>query len=412
MDFDRLVENNGVYLYQDNNINTITIRLNFMGGLSNRDCAIDDLLCYYLAMTNKNFKNDNEITQRSKELYSLNLFFSNEYCSKQKYITVDINLISPESIDVDYYKDAFEFIRQIIKEPDFTNEEMFKIIKRKYLAQRRADLSDIDEYVDSMYNQTVTPEKNRKYDYATDMRYITRVVNSITLDELKKEYEYMINNYHSGFVYGKISEDRFNEFVDSMSLLRTKQEVTYERDVPTIEGETEIDVDGEQSYIYVTYDMDQVSFAQLRLLRKLLNSSVGLCYQILREKGGLVYSSSASILYYLKKMYFYGEIDKDKKEQFIKGVEEIVRLLQDKDVLNNFLERAKVEMLIDEVYISEDADKIVNEVLDSYVLKLYEGLNRTEVNHQILDETADSLYNVTKSLKRKNVFMARGMDNE
>ena len=42
MDFDRLVENNGVYLYQDNNINTITIRLNFMGGLSNRDCAIDD----------------------------------------------------------------------------------------------------------------------------------------------------------------------------------------------------------------------------------------------------------------------------------------------------------------------------------------------------------------------------------
>lgn len=412
MDFDRLVENNGVYLYQDNNINTITIRLNFMGGLSNRDCAIDDLLCYYLAVTNKNFKNDNEITQRSKELYSLNLFFSNEYCSKQKYITVDINLISPESIDVDYYKDAFEFIRQIIKEPDFTNEEMFKIIKRKYLAQRRADLSDIDEYVDSMYNQTVTPEKNRKYDDATDMRYITRVVNSITLDELKKEYEYMINNYHSGFVYGKISEDRFNEFVDSMSLLRTKQEVTYERDVPTIEGETEIDVDGEQSYIYVTYDMDQVSFAQLRLLRKLLNSSVGLCYQILREKGGLVYSSSASILYYLKKMYFYGEIDKDKKEQFIKGVEEIVRLLQDKDVLNNFLERAKVEMLIDEVYISEDADKIVNEVLDSYVLKLYEGLNRTEVNHQILDETADSLYNVTKSLKRKNVFMARGMDNE
>ena len=133
MDFDRLVENNGVYLYQDNNINTITIRLNFMGGLSNRDCAIDDLLCYYLAVTNKNFKNDNEITQRSKELYSLNLFFSNEYCSKQKYITVDINLISPESIDVDYYKDAFEFIRQIIKEPDFTNEEMFKIIKRKYI---------------------------------------------------------------------------------------------------------------------------------------------------------------------------------------------------------------------------------------------------------------------------------------
>ena len=412
MDFDRLVENNGVYLYQDNNINTITIRLNFMSGLSNRDCAIDDLLCYYLAVTNKNFKDDNEITQRSKELYSLNLFFSNEYCSKQNYMTVDINLISPESIDVDYYKDAFEFIRQIVNEPDFTNEEMFKIIKRKYLAQRRADLSDIDEYVDSMYNQTVMPEKNRKYDYATDMRYITRVVNSITLDELKKEYEYMINNFHSGFVYGKISEDRFNEFVDSMSLLRTKQEVTYERDVPTIEGETEIDVDGEQSYIYVTYDMDQVSFAQLRLLRKLLNSSAGLCYQILREKGGLVYSSSASILYYLKKMCFYGEIDKDKKEQFIKGVEEIVRLLQDKDVLNNFLERAKVEMLVDEVCISEDADKIVNEILESYVLKLYEGLNRTEVNRQILDETADSLYNVTKSLKRKNVFMARGIDNE
>ena len=412
MDFDKLVEKDGMYLCQDNSINTITIRLNFLAGSENRDCAIGDLLGYYLSVSNKNFKNDDEIMQRSKELYSLILSIYNEYCGNQRMMSVDVNLISPDSIGVDYYKEAFEFIRQMITEPDFTKEALLQRIKKNYLVEVRADLSDVEEYVDNMYNQMVIPEENRKYDYSTDMRYITKVVKSITLEDLKKEYEYMINNFHSGFVYGNISEEAFNEFVDMMSLKKTKKEISYERSVPTVEGDFELDIEGEQSYIYVTYDIDRLSSAQLRILSSILNMASGLCYTILRKKYGLVYGASASIFYYLKKICFCGEIDKDKKEQFLAGVEEIVSILQNKELLKRFIEEAKREMVLEEMFISEDQERIIDEVLEDFVLKIYEGLNRTEVNYQIMDETADSLYDVTKSLRRKNVFMARGMDYE
>lgn len=411
MDFDKLKENNGVYLYQDNSFNTITVRLNFLLKSTNRDSAISDLLCYYLAVTNKNFKTDDEIMMRSKELYSLELYFYNKLYSKQRMFGLDINLISPEAVNDDYYKEAFEFIRQMLMEPDFTNEEMLELVKRNYLASRRIDLSNNEEYAETMYSQSVLYEKDRKYNYSTDMRYISKMINSITLDDLKKEYEYMIHNFHSGFVFGNMEEEKFNEFVSFMELERTKQEVSYDRSLETKEGDIELKKDCEQSYIYVTYDMDKVDYSKLRLLNKMLNSSLGLCYQILREKYGLVYSSSASILYYLKKMYFYGEIDKDKKDKFVEAVDEIVELLKDKEMLAKFIEIAKREMAINELYFSENQERMINS-LNDYVLGLYEGLNRTEVNKQIQKIDTQSLIGSTLSLKRKNVFMVRGGEDE
>ena len=77
-------------------------------------------------------------------------------------------------------------------------------------------------------------------------------------------------------------------------------------DVKTVEGNIEIEKDCEQSYIFITYDFTELTNAELRVLEWMLNSSIGLCYQTLRDKYGLVYGSYANILF-LKRNYIFME---------------------------------------------------------------------------------------------------------
>ena len=142
-----------------------------------------------------------------------------------------------------------------------------------------------------------------------------------------------------------------------------------------------------------------------------MNSSLGLCYQTLREKYGLVYNSYANIKYYLKKLYVYGEIDKEKKEKFLKALDEIVNKLNNKDLLDKLISQAKDEIKANEVTLSEDQDRMIDS-LNYYILKYFDGQNRTEVYRQISEITADDLIKSTKTLKRKNVFMVRSKKDE
>lgn len=411
MDFDKLKENNGVYLYEDNSFNTISIKLNFFCGTSNRECAISDVLCYYLMMCNKNFASDDDINKEKRKLYAMQLVFSNELINTQKAFCMGVDMISPEAVGEDYYAEAFEFIRQMLKEPDFTNEQMLEVIKKNIIAGLGIKLGEMDSYSEAKYFDTVYNYKDREYEFSTDIDYIAEIINSITLDDLKNQYEYIMSHYQSGFALGNINEERFNQFVSTMQLPEPIKDVDYSGVVSVNEGDVEISTDCDQSYVFVTYDMDSLTYPQMILLAKVMNSSIGLCYQILREKYHLVYSAFAQMRLYSHRMYVYGELDKEKKQKFLKALDEIVSYLQDKDTLEKLIEVAKKELKEAEYASSEDKEVLAT-YLDYYIMKSFGSDNRTEVNRKIENITADELLECTRSLKRRNVFMVRGDGDE
>jgi hypothetical protein len=133
-----------------------------------------------------------------------------------------------------------------------------------------------------------------------------------------------MKHFHSGLVFGNITQEQFNSFVDTMSLEPCAKKLNFDRDVKTVEGDIEVEKDSEQSYIYVTYDFDDLTAAKYRVLNNIFNSSSGICYELLRDKYGLVYSFYVDIMFYLKKLYFYSEIDYSKKEKFLETLDEII----------------------------------------------------------------------------------------
>ncbi len=411
MDYKKAEHKNGIYFYPNDTFNTISIRLNFMAQCDNDKAPIYDLLCYFLTKSNQKYPTDDDINEREKELYSLQVYFSNLFYGKQKVFSLNANMIAPNLLQEDYSEEAFEFIRDILRKPDFTNQKMLDRIKRNLLSEIRLNISDNENYAESMYHQMVLPDQNRKYDDSTDIDYIIHMIEAVTLEDLEREYNHLMEHFHSGFVFGNVSKDQFDSFVDCVSLTPKEQDIHYQRNITTIEGDMEIERDTEQSYIYVTYDIENLTYPQLRVLYYILNSSTGLCLKTFREKYGLVYSSYAEIMNYDGKLMIYAETDKSKKEKFLQALDEIIADLNNPELMEQFITRAKEEYFATEYTFDENHSKIVT-AINSYLLKLADGFDRNDINEGIHNLTSEELLQKTKTMQRKNVFMVRSEEDE
>lgn len=411
MEQNKLINNNGTYLYKDENFNTFSIKLNFLANVNNRSAAILDVLCNYLFRCNEVYKTDDDITLRRRELYDMKLSCYTDWYGSQKLFLLTADLISMNVTSEDYSKEAFEFIRDIFKKPDFTNEKALEIAKRKIISYIDYYLDDYEKFSAIMYYQIIYNMKDREYDYSTNKEYIKELINSITLEDLKREYDSLMSNYINGLVFGNINEDQFNEFVKYMDLTPINKDLDYSMDLKTTEGVIEVEKNCKQTYIYVTYDFTELTSAEARILEWILNSSIGLCYQTLREKYGLVYGSDATILFQEKKLYIFGITDVSKKEKFIEAADEIVNDLKDRVILEKYMLQAKEELADDEYSLCENNRKLSG-ILNNRILKFFGDKDRDEVNKEIQEMTPEELMNKTKTLTRKNVFMVRSKTNE
>ena len=411
MESKKLKNNNETYLYRDESFNTISITLNFLTSSNNRSCAVGDVLRIYLLECNKVYKTSIDINERSRELYESNVNFYKNWKGNKNIFCLRADLISMNVVGDDYSKDIFEYIRDLLKQPDFENEEVLEFSKRKMLARIERFLSDNNNYVDTLYGLTVVPNENMRYDYETDKKYIENLINSVTLEDLKNEYNYIINHYINGLVFGNISEEQFNCFVDYINLKPINNDLDYSYDVKTTEGDIEVEKDCEQSYIYVTYDFTDLTNAEYRILQTMLNSSIGLCYETLREKYGLVYGAYADLLFHQKKLNISGETDISKKQKFIEACDEIIESLKNREIVEMYMNQAKEEIASDEYVLSEDKSDLV-EVLNNRILKVYGDKDRDLVTKEIEEMKPEDLINKTKTLVRKNVFTVRRNNNE
>lgn len=411
METGRLKNNNGTYLYKDEGFNTVRINLNFLVSTGNRSAAIVDVLGIYLTKCNQVYKTEDDIVLKTRELYDMSLDFRNDWEGKNKIFTLSADFISMDAAQDDYSTEAFEFIRDMLKKPDFNNEEVLELAKKEMLSYIDFALTDMNYYAANAYRYHVLPVDYKEYDYSLDREYFANLIDSITLEDIKNEYENLISNYICGFAYGNISEEHFNKFVECMDLTPTVKDLDFNEDVKTAEEDIEIEKECEQTYIFVTYDFTDASIAEVRLLEKMLDSTLGLCYQTLREKYGLVYGAFADVLFHQKKLYFYGETDYAKKDKFIETCDEIVKALCDKTEVEKYMEYAKKEIEDDEYSLSENKKKMVR-IINNNILKVYGDQDREETFKEIQEMKPEEIMDKAKTLKRKNVFMVRGKSNE
>lgn len=411
MKYNNLMNDNGVYLYKDNNFQTIYIQLAFLAKNGNKEDAIQSILCEYLISSNKKYDSDNAIKKKKRELYSIEVGFSSLFIGNKKLFYFFADMVSPNSVKNDYSKDAFEFIRDILFDPDFTNVEIFETIKRTHLSSIIHSFSDNEKFALRLYNDKVYDSIDSKYRFSTDIEYLSNMINSITLDDLKKAYDKIINedSFYRGLVFGNITKEEFETFRKYIPYCSNQMTLDYSNKLK-INTET-IEISNEsmnESIVYVTYTIDIPNKALYDILWNIFNSSSGLCDQVLRYKYGLVYYSYVQMNYYSKTMYFFAMIDKDNKQKLLDAIDEIINIVQNKEKIKEYLDNAKELIKWNYYTLSEDRDATFNK-LDNYICGIYDNFNENEFANNVDSYSEDDIIKCGKSLKRKNVFMYRGL---
>lgn len=407
MDINNLINDNGMYLYKDDSFNTINIELKFLIDNEEKNNHIYRVFKYYLATCNKKYRTEEEINKKSNELYSLEMGFYTSIIGSKRMFICDFDLISPSIINDNYLEEAFDFIKDIIFKPDFTNEKELENIKRICISSLENSFSDNEEIAHRLYKTKVCNEDELDIIYATDLEYITELINSITLEDLKRVYEQTINenNFYNGLVFGNIKDEEYKLFRTKFPLTSNKV-IDYKKDVKINEETIEIpNKDMNESIVYVTYTLELEDELTGRFINTVLNGNYNLCSKILREKYGLVYYANAQIDYVTKTLCFETMINKKNKEKLIKAIEEIVSLLLEKSKVKEMLSFSKEELKMEDYLISEDKGGLIGHI-DEYYISNYYG---QECNFNNIDSyTEERFINCTKTLKRKNIFMYRG----
>jgi len=414
MNYDNLINDNGIYLYKDDSFQTIYTQFDFLVDKGNKKDAIHAILCDYLMKSNKKYKSVDAINKRKRELYSLNIGFSTSYVGSKKFLYFYSDIVSPKVIKDDYLESVFEFMKDILFYSDFTNEEVFYIVKKNYLSNLKYSLSDSENFAKRLYNETVYKKEDEKFRFSTDINFLFDIINSITLSDLENEYKNIIckNSFYRGLVFGNITDKEYEKFKEYFKFNSNINGIDF-TNYKDIEEQT-IEISNEEmneTIAYVTYKIDIPNRELSILLFEILNNSWGLCMQILREKYGLCYESYSIINRFDKILYFLAKIDKNNIKKLLEAIDEIVMTLQDKKELKQLLSLTKEQIKHDYYILGEDRDKLAD-MLDNHICGVYGNFNENEFATKVDSYTEEDIINCIRSLKRKNVFIYRGDKNE
>lgn len=414
MDYDNLIEDNGIYLYKDNSFNTIFITLIFKRLSGNKNDAIYILLADYLLKANKIYKKVEDIREKKNEFYSMDINLYNCYYGNTPLLYSTIDLISPQVVKDNYLDEAYDFINTMLLKPDFTREDLLKETKECYLSKIKQILSEAENYAERKYKQETYKGGEESFIFSNDYKYLEKVLNSITMKDLEIAYLNSIKSkFFKGFIFGNMTDEEFNSFRDRLPFENSKCE-NIDCVATPIFNKEKIEIpnkNSKDSIVYITYSLDSMDKALYNVLFDILNVSSVYCSSILREKYNLVYVSYVVVGYSRKTLIFKAQVDKKNIDKLINATDEIINDLKDRDKLKELLVKTR-ESIKNENYILSENKLCMIDTINDYVTGIFDKFNETEFADNIDKLTEDDLLEKTKTLKRRNIFIYRGDDCE
>ena len=362
----------GFYTYMTDEFATVKVKFSFKIGDSFDEYLKTLILVFYLTRTNKLYKTRKEINDRCKELYGLEFSAFRENIGKINLLSFSMKMVSPVLVKDNYFKDACIFYKNMILEPNFKDNkldtEVLSEIKKEILNNNTNILKNPANLQFKLFEKYASPTSTLNNYNILDLDYLKEFLDNLSDKDIISFYNNAISNYYGGYSFGNITLDDNNLLCDIFPFEGNNILDNYEIIDEITNGSDEI-VSNEtsQSYLYVVYRIKNFDFKKVHLYRAIstiLNSGTGLCLKVLREKLGIVYAASTTTLIRRGFMYFRADIDKKNKELCLNGIDEIMTMLSNEEIISEKLKFVKD--IAYEAYIQnlESVEANISEVED------------------------------------------------
>ena len=412
----KLKEKNGMYLAYNDEFSEIKIRVLSKVNFNKKTGLISNILSNYISKTNTVYKTKKEICDKCDELYSLELGGGLTFIYNSVFYFLDISLIDEKVLNVKYFDDAIEFIKDIVFNIRIENNKLDKKtideIKKDLINKKRNSLAN------PRYRSMIHFSKNNFIDYKYTQNTITNIdefielIDSITDQDIIDFYNEVINSFYRGYVFGNVSDKEFDKINNLFTGPRNTKIIKYDTNIKLNDKDIEIgDDETTQSLLINTYYIDDndSNYVVYNVLDSMIDSMEGLLMELLRTKYGIVYSASTDISYNLKYLTIECDIDKKNKQKCLDAIDEMFEMLHDKTILQRQLDIAKKKYNETFETYTENKGSVIMEV-DKKVFE--KRISREEEIELINKITIDDILKILPNIKKVNTYFYRGDKNE
>ena len=409
--------NKGFYYYKTNDFATMYIRHYFNYENTKENCIKSIILSKYLIKTNEVYKTAKEISDKSKELYGLNVLVRQRTFGSKTMLSFELKMVNPRVIEEDYFLDALNFYKCIMLKPNFKDgkldNELFNLIKKEIINKKKNEFKDPSIMNERLFYKNVIPNSDINNHNIADEKEFDSIINNIKDIDIINFYNEIINNYISSFAVGNLLDEEIKLIENAFNFKQIDFDYKYDYKDEIVNNDIEIiSKDTTQSNIYFVYDIKDYDFKKSYMydaLNTMLLYNSGPIFNVYRTNLGIMYAGYAGILYNNGLLFIKIDIDKKNQEKSINGLKDVFNILNDKKEVSKLLKYAKEkrkELLNSH---SEDILSIVKEV-ENYTLKydLFEKDKLKLINKLTIDDVINQINN----LEYKCMYFYKGDKNE
>lgn len=384
-----LSDNIDLYVVNTDKFKDLSLEIRFLAEVNEKNATTRSLLT--LMMQDRCFKYDTKqkMNEALDDLYGAYLSIRCTGYGKGAMIRFGIRVIDTKFSDEDLLTQQFSFINEIIFQP-LLNEVVFKEAKES-LANELLRIEDEPREYASKLALSIA---GKGQPLAIDINGSLEVLKMITLDDIKAEYQSMINNDQITIgLVGNITTitaknlcKTYLPFVKRTTINESYYTFTTDRPKRDI-----VEKNIEQTVLMMIYNTDITINDRLYWPLKLATAMLGqlpvsLLFMEVREKRSLCYSISSSLLSFDGVMIVNTGMDYKNIEQTEELIKQQVENIKNNAFSDELLESAK-QLLINSVRsIIDNANAILN----------FAYLNHLAANDQSYQQTIEKIETTTR----------------
>lgn len=415
-----------IFIYRTSRFSRIIFNMVFLNEFKKEEITLYNVLLAVLASTTKKYNTKKKKTIALDDLYSARIAFSDNSLYKQRITSVSLEMIDESYIDNkenrDYLKEGIYLLKEFLFNPNLKN----KAFNKKEVDEKRFELF---QYLKSLNDDKNYVAMNKLFDIMAKDEVIS-YHNLGYLEDLDKMdekdvyhiYEDLMNNSEKAiFIVGDFDIDKYHDVLSDFipsTLPNPKCRYPFRNEegkVATIINEVKEEDDIVQAKLHIGLrtkigdNINEIYHLNLfnMMFGELYNSSL---MHTIREEKALAYSIYS--VNYLEDQIIYidSEINKDKYEEVVKLIKNILDDYKKGNIDQELLELAKMKMKNGSLALYDSPMSILRVFSSNYIRRNEEMLEGFEQNIarkvEIYEKTTvEDIKNVSQKISIDTIYL-------
>ena len=405
-------DNYNLHFHTSDKFKTFLFHINFINEYDFKRLSVREAMLRLLFLNNKKYKTSLDISKKCEDLYDPYFYFEQYRMGKYVFSNIFIKFIDPKYVNEDdYFESIIEYYFDVIFNPNF-NEDSLLFVKNSITSDLYSILDDPGR--SSLLDFYSCLDKN-------DPRGVSLLgtiedVNSITLDDIKSEYEKFINE---SILEVSLVTDKYNkDYIDIINKYskfnkNKKEKINPYRDTLNVNKEFVKEKDYSQSTLIMLYNFNDLTEKEKNITTLLFSEILG-GYSVnailntkLREENSICYGVNSNYEKYDNSLRIFTSVsinNIDKAIELIKSTINDFKSITEDD-MNNAVKRLILSLKSSDNNIFSFA----GEKLLTDLGIIYDSKKKEEC---LKDITIDEVISILDKLEYNSCYILKGVKNE